>query len=141
MPAARSNGATRSAPGAELERGRRGDSVVVDRLALALEVTQEALAQVQQIAIEEIRYGLEASDHVQAAERDMRSALRQLVLAERQLGSRSLSRASLSRRTTVIADGGSPRAARDDGELEKPRSALRELEPPTGPDADQGHGV
>jgi hypothetical protein len=132
MPAVGINGATRSAPGAELARGRGGYQDIAERLALALEETQEALAQVQRIAIEEIRDGLEASNHVEAAERDMRSALRQLVLAECELRSGSLPRASLSRHTLVIADGGSRHGARDDdGELDLPRGAPRELAPPT----------
>ncbi|MGO9489552.1 MAG: hypothetical protein ACLQBB_11050 [Solirubrobacteraceae bacterium] len=55
----------------------------------AIEVTEDALGQVARIAVEEIHCGLEASSHIEAAERDMRSALRQLVLAERELRSRS----------------------------------------------------
>jgi hypothetical protein len=57
-------------------------------VARAVELTEEALAQVSRIAIEEIRSGLESSHHITSAEREMRSALRQLVLAERELRAR-----------------------------------------------------
>ena len=57
-------------------------------VARAIELSDEALGQVARIAVEGIRCGLEASSHVEAAERDLRSALRQLVLAERELRSR-----------------------------------------------------
>lgn len=77
---------------------------VAERLSLALEQTQEALGQIQRIAVEEIRIGLRASDHVEAAERDMRDALRQLVIAERELRSHPLPPASLSRPTIVIGE-------------------------------------
>jgi hypothetical protein len=138
MPPVRSNGASRSAPGAELPRGQRGDP---DRLALALQDTQQALAQVPQIAIEEIRDGLEAGDHVQAAERDMRSALRQLVLAEREPRRQTLPRVNLSARPIVTADDDSRHEARDDDELDLPRGALRELSPPAEPEADERPGA
>jgi len=59
-------------------------------VARAIELTDEALGQVARIAVEGIRCGLEASSHVEAAERDLRSALRQLVLAERELAAREL---------------------------------------------------
>lgn len=68
--------------------GNRDEHSIVATLARALDLTEEALGQVARIAIEEIHTGLESSNHVQAAERDMRSALRQLVLAERELRSR-----------------------------------------------------
>jgi hypothetical protein len=57
-----------------------------------VELAEEALAQVSRIAIEEIRSGLESSQHVMSAEREMRSALRQLVLAERELRGRARGR-------------------------------------------------
>jgi hypothetical protein len=59
-------------------------------VARAIELSDEALGQVARIAVEGIRCGLEASSHVEAAERDLRSALRQLVLAERELAEREL---------------------------------------------------
>ena len=67
-------------------------------MARALALTEEALGQVARIAIEEIHSGLESSSHVQAAERDMRSALRQLVLAERELRARSATPAGVEER-------------------------------------------
>ena len=54
-----------------------------DVLGQAMTATQDALQRVTQIAIVEIRDRLEISGHVEAAERDLRSALRQLVLAQR----------------------------------------------------------
>jgi hypothetical protein len=59
----------------------------IGTLSRAIECTEEALAQVARIAIEEIHNSLETSSHIQAAEREMRSALRQLVLAQRELRS------------------------------------------------------
>ena len=113
--------------GAEL--AMKAHPEVAERLGVALEQTQEALSQVQRIAVEEIRIGLQASDHVEAAEREMRGALRQLVLAERELRARSLLRTSLDRRIIVTGED------RDDEEvatgLENRRAALHELAPPT----------
>jgi hypothetical protein len=68
--------------------GKRSNRDISETIARALELTEEALSEVARIAIEEIHSGLEASNHVQAAERDMRSALRQLVMAERDLRSK-----------------------------------------------------
>jgi hypothetical protein len=65
--------------------GEGSDRGAREGLVRALELTQEALSQVSRMAIEEIRDGVEASNHVAAAERDMRSALRQLALAEREM--------------------------------------------------------
>jgi hypothetical protein len=60
-------GATRSAP----------------PIDLALRSTEAALGHLTKVAVEEIRRGADASPHVQAAERDLRSALKQLSLAKR----------------------------------------------------------
>jgi hypothetical protein len=84
--------------------GKRGDQNITGAIARALELTEEALAEVTQIAIEEIRDGLEASNHVDAAERDMRSALRQLVLAERELRARSSLRLRGEERAETVAE-------------------------------------
>jgi hypothetical protein len=65
--------------------GKPNDQSIIATLAQAIELSDEALAQVARITIEAIRSGLEVSSHVEAAEREMRSALRQLVLAEREL--------------------------------------------------------
>jgi hypothetical protein len=83
---------------------KRSDRNVIATMARALELTEEALGEVARIAIEEIHSGLESSNHVQAAERDMRSALRQLVLADRELRSRSGTRANVDERPERIAE-------------------------------------
>ncbi len=69
--------------------GKRSSQNMIGTMARALELTEEALGQIARIAVEEIHSGLETSNHVEAAERDMRSALRQLVLAERELRAKS----------------------------------------------------
>jgi hypothetical protein len=71
---------------------KRGDQSVLATMTRAIELTEQALGQVARIAIEQIHGGVETGNHVEAAERDMRSALRQLVLAERELQSRSRAR-------------------------------------------------
>jgi hypothetical protein len=68
--------------------GKQNDPSIIATLARAIELSDEALAQVARVTVEAIRFGLPASSHIEAAERDMRSALRQLVLAERELRSR-----------------------------------------------------
>ncbi len=50
---------------------------------LALKSTEQALSHLMKVAMEEIRGGADASPHVQAAERDLRNALKQLSLAKR----------------------------------------------------------
>ncbi len=65
---------------------------IATTLARALELSEGALEQITRVAIEEIRGGLETSSHIEAAERDMRNALRQLVMAEREIASTSASR-------------------------------------------------
>jgi hypothetical protein len=67
--------------------GKPNDQSIIATLARAIELADEALAQVARITIEGIRSGHEVSSHVEAAEREMRSSLRQLVLAERDLRS------------------------------------------------------
>jgi hypothetical protein len=67
--------------------GKRNDQSIIATVARAIDLSEEALGQVARIAVEGIRSGLEVSSHVEAAEREMRSALRQLVLAERELHS------------------------------------------------------
>ena len=69
--------------------GKQTDHGIITTLARAIELSDEALAQVARVTVEGIRFGLPASSHIEAAERDMRRALRQLVLAERELRSRS----------------------------------------------------
>lgn len=79
--------------------GGRDDQGMTKTMARAIELTEEALAQVARIAVEGIHGGLEASKHIEAAERDMRGALRQLVLAEREVRSRSESRSDFDERS------------------------------------------
>lgn len=50
----------------------------------AIELTENALSEINRLAIEQLRRGAETSPHIEAAERDLRSTLRQLVLAERE---------------------------------------------------------
>ena len=75
-----------------MSSNKRGNQSVLTTMVRAIELTEEALGQVARIAIEQIHGGVETGNHVEAAERDMRSALRQLVLAERELQSRSTPR-------------------------------------------------
>jgi hypothetical protein len=49
----------------------------------AIEMTEGALSEVNRLAMEQIRRGVDISSNIEAAERDLRDALRQLVLAER----------------------------------------------------------
>jgi hypothetical protein len=84
--------------------GKRDDQNIAGTLAQAIELTEEALTKVTQIAIEEIRDGIEASNHVDAAERDMRTALRQLVLAERELRERWGLRPRGAQRAATVAE-------------------------------------
>jgi prophage DNA circulation protein len=83
--------------------GKRSDRNIAAAMARALELTEQALGEVARIAIEEIHSGLDSSNHVQAAERDMRSALRQLVMAERELRSRSGMRTNVDVRPERVA--------------------------------------
>jgi hypothetical protein len=57
---------------------------VDELLNRALETTEEALAQVTRLAIQRIRRGTENPPHLDAAERDLRSALRQLATLSRE---------------------------------------------------------
>jgi hypothetical protein len=50
---------------------------------LALQSTEAALVQLTKVVMDNIRSGGEASPHVEAAERDLRSALRQLAQVKR----------------------------------------------------------
>ena len=77
---------------------------ITETMTRALELTEEALGEVARIAIEEIHTGLESSNHVQAAERDMRSALRQLVMAERELRTRAARQTRIDERPQAIAE-------------------------------------
>ena len=67
-----------------MSQGEVGDAQVAESMERALGLAEEALEQIARIAVEQIRRGIESSNHVEAAERDLRSALRQLVLAQRE---------------------------------------------------------
>jgi outer membrane protein TolC len=67
-----------------MSQGEVGDAHVAESMERALGLAEEALEQIARIAVEQIRRGIESSNHVEAAERDLRSALRQLVLAQRE---------------------------------------------------------
>jgi len=75
--------------------GEPGDQHHAEAMERALQLAEEALEQVTRIAVEQIRDGIESSNHVEAAERDMRSALRQLVLAQREWRSKPAPRVRL----------------------------------------------
>jgi hypothetical protein len=84
--------------------GKQSDQSIGATLARAIELSDDALAQVARVTVEGIRFGLPTSSHIEAAERDMRSALRQLVLAERELRSRLGSGPRLEGRPERIAE-------------------------------------
>ncbi len=67
-----------------MSMGDPGDAHIADLMERALGLAEETLEQIARIAVEQIRKGVESSNHVEAAERDLRSALRQLVLAKRE---------------------------------------------------------
>jgi hypothetical protein len=48
-----------------------------------MQLVEEALGEVTRAGLEQIRAGVEVSAHIEAAERDLRNALRQLVMANR----------------------------------------------------------
>jgi hypothetical protein len=48
-----------------------------------MKLVEEALGQVTKARLEQIHEGVEVSAHIEAAERDLRNALRQLVMAKR----------------------------------------------------------
>jgi flagellar basal body-associated protein FliL len=80
----------RTAPSREGEedhssgRGLDVDTELEELSDRAVELTEDALSQVTRLAIELIRRGKESSPHVEAAERELRNALRQLVAAKRE---------------------------------------------------------
>jgi hypothetical protein len=54
----------------------------------AVRLTEQALSEVTKLTIEQIHHGAENSPHVEAAERDLRNALRQLVMARKAIVAR-----------------------------------------------------
>src|SRR5208282_297551 len=84
---------------------RRSDRGIAATTARAIDATEDALGLIARITVEAIHCGLESSSHVEAAERDMRSALRQLVLTEREVRSRrALQDAIEAQRSAPVAD-------------------------------------
>jgi hypothetical protein len=81
-----------------------GDQHLAEVIERALQLTEEALEQVTRIAVEQIRKGVESSNNVEAAERDMRNALRQLVLAQRESVGRGVPRVRLGEHADAVAD-------------------------------------
>jgi ATPase subunit of ABC transporter with duplicated ATPase domains len=67
-----------------MNTGASGDERLGELLERALQLTEDTLEHIARIAVEQIREGAESSSHIEAAERDVRSALRQLVLAQRE---------------------------------------------------------
>jgi hypothetical protein len=67
-----------------MSMGEPGEAHIADLMERALGLAEETLEHIARIAVEQIRRGVESSNHVEAAERDLRSALRQLVLAQRE---------------------------------------------------------
>jgi hypothetical protein len=84
--------------------GEPSDPHVAEIMERALQLTEDALEQITRIAVEQIRKGVESSTHIEAAERDMRSALRQLVLAQRERHTKSAPRVRLGEHVDVIVD-------------------------------------
>ncbi len=83
----------------------RTEQSIIATMGRAVEVTEDALGHVARIAVEGIHRDLEVSSHIEAAERHMRSALRQLVLAERELRSRRPPIAGLDDAQTKVVPG------------------------------------
>lgn len=84
--------------------GEPTDSRVAEIIERALQLAEDALEQITRIAVEQIRRGVESSNHVEAAEPDMRSALRQLVLAQREWHQKPAPRVRRGEHVDVIAD-------------------------------------
>lgn len=92
--------------GGIMTTGEPTDSRVAEIIERALQLAEDALEQITRIAVEQIRRGVESSNHIEAAERDMRSALRQLVLAQREWHQKPAPRVRLGEHVDVIADVG-----------------------------------
>ena len=86
-----------------MSRTDSGDRDIAESMERALGLAEEALEQIARIAVEQIRRGVETSNHVEAAERDLRSALRQLVLAQREWQAGSRATAPLGEPTEGLA--------------------------------------
>jgi hypothetical protein len=86
--------------------GEPGDQHLAEMMERALELAEETLEQVTRIAVEQIRKGIATSNHVEAAEREMRSALRQLVLAQGEWHIKPGPRVRLGEHNDSVADRG-----------------------------------
>jgi hypothetical protein len=69
----------------EREVVRPSDEHVIGTIVQARALAEEALALLARVALDELHQGLEASSHLEAAEHDLRGAVRETVLAERDL--------------------------------------------------------
>jgi hypothetical protein len=67
-----------------MNTGLSAEERLGELLERALQLTEDSLEHITRIAVEQIRKGAETSSHIEAAERDVRNALRQLVLAQRE---------------------------------------------------------
>lgn len=72
--------------------GEQGEPHVAETMERALQLAEDTLEQITRITVEQIRRGADTSNHIDAAERDMRSALRQLVMAQREWQAKSSGR-------------------------------------------------
>jgi hypothetical protein len=68
-------------PTIELSEQRNGRAEAP--IELAVQHTEAALGQLTKVVMHHIRHGGDTSAHAEAAERDLRSALRQLALIQR----------------------------------------------------------
>jgi hypothetical protein len=84
--------------------GDQSDPHVPEIMERALQLAEDTLEQIMRITVEQIRRGTEASNHIDAAERDMRSALRQLVMAQREWEAKSRRRATSDETARVTVD-------------------------------------
>jgi hypothetical protein len=84
-----------------------GDQHFAEIMERALQLAEDTLEQITRVVVEQIRKGVESSNHIEAAEREMRSTLRQLVLAQREWYTKSAPRVRLGEDVTLArADAG-----------------------------------
>ena len=62
---------------------------MIGAVTQARELAEQALGLLARLALDEVHQGLEAGDHVESAEHELRMTVRDLVLAERELHYRS----------------------------------------------------
>jgi hypothetical protein len=82
----------------------RNDDDILATTARAIELTEATLQDLARIAVEGIHHGEKASAHAEAAERDMRSALRQLVRTQRELEARAALKSDFDEAPRGIAE-------------------------------------